>query len=166
MAGAVSFILGPGRKRRAFIVLLAGLMISVSARANQTECVELAAAKYGLPISLVDAILEVEGGQVGQAVRNDNGTEDLGPMQINTVWLPRLATYGITREQLQNDRCINILVGSWILAQQLETAKHMEGPVERRIWWGIGAYNSGTPQHNVNYALKVWQALRAKPPGE
>ena len=103
---------------------------------------------------------------MGQAVRNSNGTEDLGPMQINTVWLPRLAPYGVTRRQLQDDRCINILVGSWILARQLKTAKAMEGPVQRRVWWGIGAYHSQTPQHNVSYALKVWRALRSAPPGQ
>jgi len=166
MAGAVFILPGLSRTRGAFISLFAGMMLSVSVQSDQTDCVLLAADKYGLPVSVIQAILEVEGGQVGQSVRNGNGTEDLGPMQINTVWLPRLAPYGITREQLVNDRCINILAGSWILARHLKTAKNMEGTVERRVWWGIGAYHSGTPEHNTEYALKVWQALRAESPGE
>ena len=154
------------KRRITSVVLLAGMTLFGYAQAGQTDCVELAADKYGVPVSLVEAILKVEGGRVGQAVRNSNGTEDLGPMQINTIWLPRLAPYGITRRQLQHDRCINILAGSWILARQLQTAKNMEGPVERRVWWGIGAYHSRTPQHNVKYALKVWRALRTAPPAE
>lgn len=149
------------RRRTAVIALLAGMAVCASGQAGQTDCVQLAADRYGLSVPVVQAILKVEGGRVGQAVRNSNGTEDLGPMQINTVWLPRLAPYGITRQQLQHDRCINILVGSWILARQLETAKGMEGTTQRRAWWGIGAYHSRTPFHNVKYALRVWQALHA-----
>jgi soluble lytic murein transglycosylase-like protein len=166
MVGAVSFRLGLGRRRVASSALLAGMAVLGLGQAGQTDCVQLAADRYGLPVSVVHAILKVEGGRVGQAVRNSDGSEDLGPMQINTVWLPRLARYGITRQQLQQDRCINILVGSWILARQLETAKNMKGPVQRRVWWGIGAYHSRTPQHNVSYALKVWRALRVAPPAE
>ena len=166
MVGAILFRLELGIRRAAHIALLAGLAMSGSAQAAQTDCVQLAADRYGLPVSVIQAILKVEGGRVGQAVSNSNGTEDLGPMQINTVWLPRLAAYGVTRQQLQNDRCINILVGSWILAGQLKTAKNMQGSVQRRVWWGIGAYHSKTPQNNVSYALKVWRALRSAPAGE
>ncbi len=164
MVGAIFFHLGLGRSRVASIGLLAGMAVCGSGQAGQTDCVQLSADRYGLPVSVIQALLKVEGGRVGQAVRNDNGTEDLGPMQINTVWLPHLAPYGVTRQQLQNDRCVNILVGSWILAGQLKLAKNMEGPVQRRVWWGIGAYHSRTPEHNVDYALKVWRALRATPP--
>lgn len=166
MVGTTLDHLGPGKRWIGFIVILAGISILHVGQAGQTDCVQLAADRYELPASVIHAILKVEGGHVGQAVMNSNGTEDLGPMQINTVWLPRLAPFGITRQQLQHDRCINILVGSWILARQLHSAKNMEGPVQRRIWWGIGAYHSQTPQHNVKYALKVWRALRAEPPAE
>lgn len=148
------------------LVLLGGMALPGAGQADQTDCVQLTADRFGLPVSVIEAILKVEGGRVGQAVRNTNGTEDLGPMQINTIWLPELASYGITRKQLQHDRCINILVGSWILARQMKAAKEMEGPAHRRLWWGIGAYHSRTPEHNVKYALKVWQALRAASPAE
>lgn len=160
MAGAVTFNLGLVRGWTACILLLAGVVLPGCGQAGQADCVQLTADRFGLPVSIIQAILKVEGGRVGQAVRNSNGTEDLGPMQINTVWLPRLAEYGVTRRQLQHDRCVNILVGTWILASQLQAAKEMEGPAQRRLWWGIGAYHSRTPQHNVKYALKVWQALR------
>ena len=140
-------------------MLLTGMVLFGSSHAERTDCIQLSADKFGLPASLIQAILQVEGGSVGQAVSNNNGTEDMGPMQINTIWLPELAANGITRQQLQHDRCINILAGSWILARQMKTAKNMEGPLQRRIMWGIGAYHSRTPEYNVKYALKVWQVL-------
>ena len=148
--------------RVACFVLLTLTLLTGPAQGGEADCIELSADRYGLPASIIRAILRVEGGRVGQAVTNTNGTEDLGPMQINTVWLPTLASHGITRRQLQDDRCINILAGSWILARQMETAKKMEGPAQRRLWWAIGAYHSRTPEHNVKYALKVWKALNAE----
>ena len=161
MVGTVSFHCELRKVWLALVLLLAGMAACGWVQADQDECVQLAADRYGLDVALIQAILAVEGGGVGQAVRNSNGTADLGPMQINTVWLPLLAEYGITKEQLQHDRCINILVGSWILARQLKVAQYMDGPVQRRIWWGIGSYHSRTPKHNVKYSLKVWRALRA-----
>lgn len=166
MVGTVSVYFILKKTWVASILLLAGMVVCGWVQAGQDKCVQLAADRYGLDASLIQAILAVEGGSVGQAVPNSNGTADLGPMQINTVWLPLLAEYGITKQQLQHDRCINILAGSWILARQLKAAKSMDGPVHRRIWWGIGSYHSRTPKHNVKYALKVWRALRAASPGE
>jgi hypothetical protein len=163
MVGTDRVDLRLGRRLLVGLVLLLGTVAHAAERAGQIDCVQLAAQRYGVPDALIRAILKVEGGKVGQAVRNSNGTEDLGPMQINTIWLPRLAEYGITREQLQHDRCINILAGAWILSRQLQAADRMEGPLQRRLWWGIGAYHSRTPKHNVKYALRVWQAMRQPP---
>ncbi|MEJ1408299.1 MAG: lytic transglycosylase domain-containing protein [Candidatus Sedimenticola sp. (ex Thyasira tokunagai)] len=146
----------------AAIALLACMLPCRPATAGQADCVELAAERYGLPVSLIRVILKVEGGRVGLAGNNKNGTQDIGPMQINTVWMPLLARYGITREQLQNDRCINILAGSWILGRQFKAAMKLEGSDQRRFWWAIGAYHSRTPRHNVKYALKVWRAMQAE----
>ena len=158
MVGTVSL----GKGLLAAFAVLTWMLPCMPAKASQAECVELAAQRYGLPAPLIRAILKVEGGRVGLAGNNDNGTQDLGPMQINTVWLPQMTPYGITREQLQNDLCINILAGSWILARQFKAAMKLEGSDRRRFWWAIGAYHSRTPRRNVQYALKVWQAMQAE----
>ena len=57
-------------------------------------------------------IYEVEGGQIGQVVGNTNGSYDIGPMQINTLWVPELARHwGVSEKQafrmLRDDPCIN-----------------------------------------------------------
>ena len=56
-------------------------------------CMALVAQLYGLPPRVLPAIQAVEGGRPGLVGRNANGTEDLGVMQINTIWLPVLARY-------------------------------------------------------------------------
>ena len=47
-------------------------------------CLATAAHAYHLPEIYLYAIVQTEGGRVGQAVHNTNGTDDLGPFQINT----------------------------------------------------------------------------------
>ena len=55
-------------------------------------CLMLAAQTYSVPPAVLMGIYQVEGGKPGQAVGpNSNGSYDLGPMQINTVWIPELA---------------------------------------------------------------------------
>ena len=44
---------------------------------------------------------------------NTNNTYDLGPMQINSIWLPQLASYwGVSErtalQEVRDDACINI----------------------------------------------------------
>ncbi len=62
------------------------------------ECINEAAVTYSVPASLIISVLSVEGGEVGMASPNSNGTFDYGPMQINTIWLDKIRPYGITRQ--------------------------------------------------------------------
>ena len=65
-------------RRQLFYMLLAGsgMALPLPGAAGQVDCVQLAADRYGLPATVIHAILKVEGGRVGQAVRNRNGSED------------------------------------------------------------------------------------------
>ena len=80
-------------------------------------CIWQAAGYYRLPPLALVGILGVEGGRPGQAVRNTDGSEDLGPMQINSRWLPLLSRYGLTRAKILGDPCANVWAGAWILAR-------------------------------------------------
>src|SRR3954470_14643627 len=87
-------------------------------------CIFTAAQTYVVPPSVLLGILNVEGGRIGQAVGNTNGTYDLGPMQINTIWIPELANYwgvspGAAMRAVRDDACINIGVGAWILRRNI-----------------------------------------------
>lgn len=110
------------------------------------DCINQSALHYHVPATMIISVIQTEGGRNGQAVKNKNGTHDLGVMQINTIWLPKLEKYGITRDTLQYDACTNVEVGTWILAHSIAKA---DG------WNGIGNYHSYTPKHNRIYREKV-----------
>jgi hypothetical protein len=87
-------------------------------------CLSVAAHAYHLPETHLYAILMTEGGHVGQAVLNKNGTYDLGPFQINTVWGPAIGRYwhvSVPRalEHVRDDGCANAMIASAILKKLL-----------------------------------------------
>jgi soluble lytic murein transglycosylase-like protein len=94
---------------------------SLPAYAHVTEdavrCVAQASARYEVPELLLHGILMKEGGRMGQAVRNRNGTYDLGLAQINTSWVGHFARYGIRLEHLLYDTCTNLSASAYILKQ-------------------------------------------------
>lgn len=120
-------------------------------------CITKAAKQYNIPATLLSAVLRTEGGQVGKVHYNANGSYDIGPAQINSIWLPQLAKAGITRTMLLNNACLNITVGAWILGNALAGASPKNPAV---FWQHVGDYNSHTPFWNQRYALKVWHNLR------
>ena len=54
-------------------------------------CMAAAAAFYHLPPRVLPSIQLVEGGRAGVVSRNSDGSEDLGLMQVNSIWIPALA---------------------------------------------------------------------------
>jgi len=120
-------------------------------------CIFAAAQTYVVPPSVILGILNVEGGRIGQAVRNTNNTYDLGPMQINTIWLPQLASYwGVSQsralQEVRDDACINIGVGAWILRQEMNKTGS--------LYEGIANYHSATPWLGHSYQKKVLTAMQ------
>jgi soluble lytic murein transglycosylase-like protein len=119
-------------------------------------CIFTAAQTYVVPPSVILGILNVEGGRIGQAVHNTNNTYDLGPMQINTLWIPELAGFwGVNQAEAQrlvrDDACINIGVGAWILRTKMNQTGSLE--------MGIAYYHSGTPALGHKYKEKVMNAM-------
>lgn len=134
-------------------------LVKLYARTPVSRCVLQSAKKYKLDPYLIWAIKQVESGNSLKADIvgvNTNGTRDLGLMQINNgVWVKEIAKFGISEKDLF-DPCINIEVGSWILASSIQ--KH-------GVREGIGRYHSGTPKYKNVYIDKVyakWSALLKK----
>jgi hypothetical protein len=120
-------------------------------------CLLYAANTYQLPPQALIAIMHVEGGKVGQAVANTNGSYDLGPMQVNTIWMPELAKIWGTDTQtamrrVRDNGCVNIHVSAWILRQRVNTTGN--------LYKGIAAYHSYTPVHGNRYLQKIVSAMR------
>lgn len=120
-------------------------------------CIFAAAQTYGVPPSVILGILHVEGGRVGQAVGNTNGTFDLGPMQINTIWIPQLAKHWKVEQKtalrmVRDDACVNIGVGAWILRSKMADSGS--------LYNGIAWYHSATPHLGTKYRDKVMAAMQ------
>ncbi len=113
------------------------------------ECINQSAEMFHVPAKLIISVIKIENGWNGATVKNKNGSEDLGVMQVNTTWLKELSRYGISRENLQYDPCVNVHTGTWLLAKGLARG---EG------WQGVGNYHSATPIYNTAYRQKVKKA--------
>lgn len=119
------------------------------------QCFIDAATRYKLNPVLLKSIAKVESNFNPRAVNrsNKNGSYDIGVMQINSWWVPRLVKYGIQEQHLY-DACMNIHVGAWILAQ--EVAKHGYS------WKAVGAYNAKSIGKQIKYASKVLRIAHAE----
>jgi len=123
-------------------------------------CVLLAANTYHVPAAVMIGIMHVEGGHIGQeAGPNVNGTYDLGPMQVNTRWLPMLQTVWhvnapTARNWVRDNGCVNVHVAAWILRQKMDESGS--------LWGGIAAYHSATPAIGGPYATKVIEVMDRK----
>lgn len=126
------------------------VLLAITTQAN-AACFDEAAKRYRVPVELLKAISTVESNGNPNAINhNKGGSVDLGHMQVNDWWLPKLATYGISKDHLM-DPCINTNVGAWILAQSISQHGF--------TWKAIGAYNASTNYKRLVYARKVERIL-------
>lgn len=114
---------------------------------------ESVAKKYAVNPYMLYAIATTESGLRPNIVSaaNSNGSYDIGLMQINSSWLPKLKGFGITEESLLKDSCTNLEVGAWILADNMQ--RH------GNTWTAVGAYNAKTESKRIAYAKKVLNNL-------
>ena len=141
------------------LLLACACTASVYAAQEANACIDMAAQHYDVRKDILSAVLAVEGGRTGMRTRNSNGSYDMGPMQINSTWLPELRRRGISEYDVTHDYCTNILVGAWILARELQRAG---GPQMNtaEYWQAVGRYNSRTPYFNSRYAVRVWHQAK------
>ena len=119
-------------------------------------CLMLASQTYSVPPAVLVGIYKAEGGKVGQQVSNTNGSYDLGPMQINTIWMPELAKkWGVNEEiakkWVRDDACTNVGVAAWILKGHLDETGNLSQ--------AIAHYHSRTPVHGTRYKKRVIEIL-------
>lgn len=123
-------------------------------------CLIMASNTYQVPPAVMVGIMHVEGGRVGgESGPNVNGTYDLGPMQVNTHWLPQLARawnvdVRTARTIVRDDGCMNVKVAAWILHNKIQESGS--------LYRGIAHYHSATPWLGSRYAAKVVAVLERK----
>jgi soluble lytic murein transglycosylase-like protein len=111
---------------------------------------------YHLPPRVLPSIQVVEGGRPGMISPNWNGTGDLGVMQVNTNWVPRIAdAWNLPPREvaarLIRDPCFNIASAGAIMRIYLDEAG---GDLVR----AVGYYHSHTPELASFYRVRVIRA--------
>ena len=120
-------------------------------------CMMLASQTYSVPPAVLVGLYKAEGGQVGQEVVNTNGSYDLGPMQISTIWMPDLAKrWGVSKDTahkwVRDDACTNVGVAAWILKGHMDETGNLSQ--------AIAHYHSRTPRHGKKYKARVIGIMR------
>ena len=122
-------------------------------------CMALVSQVYALPPRVLPAVQAVEGGAPGVVHHNTDGSDDLGVMQVNTVWLPVLARQsgletGEVRTRLLERPCFNVAAAGLILRTYLQETR---GDLLR----AVGNYHSHTPVLNRYYQARVMRSAMA-----
>ncbi len=110
-------------------------------------CVLAAARVHRLPPAMLVILLNVEGGSLGRVSQNTNDTVDIGPMQVNQIWIPLVAahwhaTAAAAFRALRDNFCANVEAGG-------------------DFWQGVGFYHSHDPDEKERYLRAVLrQAIR------
>ncbi|MBO1360157.1 lytic transglycosylase domain-containing protein [Acetobacter sacchari] len=117
-------------------------------------CLSAAATNAHVPTGVLLVLLYVEGGRSGTVSDNSNGTVDLGPMQVNSTWIPKVAQHWRSTPQhaylaLRDNVCANIEAGSWILGQAM-TETHGD------LWQAVAFYHSHTPRFGDDYLRRFY----------
>lgn len=117
--------------------------------AQAVQCIADASVRYEVPELLLHAVLRKENGRTGQAVRNSNGSYDMGLAQINTVWVPHFARYGVKLEHLLHDTCTNLQASAYILKDNL--LKFKGDWFKAIVAYNIGPNNWTSARYSVGY---------------
>lgn len=100
-----------------------------------------------------------EAGWIGAQVRNTNGSHDLGPLQVNSGWVPKIAalvgrSQAEVRAWLVFDPCFNAGAARWLFLTALRTTGN--------FWQAVGVYHSPTGWRQRRYALDVARHMQRR----
>jgi len=120
------------------------------------KCITLASGRKPWLERTLWGIRDQEAGWIGAEILNRNGSHDLGPMQINSEWVGRLALQlnrspTLIRLWLVHDPCFNVDVARWIFLSGLSATND--------FWRAIGLYHSPSPGRQRRYAQSVARKL-------
>ena len=128
------------------------------------SCILGAARVHDVPPAAMVVLLMVEGGRLGMRSPNTNGTGDLGPFQVNEVWLPKIARYwnvpeAEARRLVRDDLCANAEAAAWIFGANLRDSNG-------DLWQGVARYHSKRPDLQGAYLSKALRAVQQLRRGE
>lgn len=120
--------------------------------AHVAQCIRRASGGKPWLEKTLWGLRDQEGGWIGAEVRNSNGSDDLGPLQVNSWWVPKIAKVldrppAHVRHWLRFDPCFNAQAARWIFLSGLA--------ITRDYWKAVGIYHSPTEWRQHRYATSV-----------
>ena len=140
-------------------VAFAGPTTDSMSEREVARCIRTAAAGRPWLEKTLWGLRDQEGGWIGAEIRNTNGSHDLGPLQVNSWWVIKIAKATgrpavDVRWWLTHDACFNVSAARWIFLSGLA--------VTRDYWRAVGVYHSPTEWRQQRYSLSVAQHLRRR----
>ncbi|MEX1841657.1 transglycosylase SLT domain-containing protein [Enterobacter cloacae] len=126
------------------LLIVITVLISFSTHAT---CWIQAGQRYRIEPELLQAIAITESSLDSKALhQNNDGSYDIGLMQINSKHLKHLEKYNITKDKLLNSPCLSVMTGAWILSGFIQKYGYS--------WEAIGAYNAGGSENRAQLRKK------------
>ncbi|MFC0402405.1 lytic transglycosylase domain-containing protein [Paraburkholderia rhizosphaerae] len=139
------------RRHGSRVALAAWCAFLCISRPALADCFDTAASYQGVSALVLRAIAWVESrGNPAAEHRNANGSVDIGELQINSIHLRELASFGIGAQALR-DECVNIYVAAWHLKKKMVKYGN--------TWNAVGAYHSESPKLRDAYAQSIQRTL-------
>lgn len=132
---------------------------SANHEARLGQCIRQAAGGRAWLEKTLWGLRDQEGGWIGAEIANTNGTHDLGPLQVNSAWVPKIASLvgrppTQVRVWLVADPCFNVQAARWIFLSGLAATDD--------YWKAIGVYHSPTGWRQRRYRASVVLHLRQR----
>lgn len=104
-------------------------------------------------------LYDQERGWSGAEISNRNGTFDLGPLQVNSSWVPTISVLlhrdaRDVRRWIKDDTCFNVGIAAWLFLSDYSR--------NRDYWKAVGAYHSPTAWRARGYAREVAAKLQLR----
>ena len=139
-------------------ILLISIMLSLTINAYECQYLsdfKMAGNKYNIDYKLLCAIAKIESNYNPFALNINNADNyDIGILQINSWWFPKLKKVGMDDPRMLLDYQYNIDVGSWILKECINNFG-----ISKK---SIDCYNKGETkaQNKSAYIKKVEKAYK------
>ncbi|BCB97116.1 hypothetical protein JZK55_20380 [Dissulfurispira thermophila] len=134
------------------ILLAAPYLLPDVATALSSEtnfCFEEVGKEYGINPVLLKSIAQIESNLNPEAInKNQNGSIDIGLMQINSFWVKTLR---LDPSKLISDPCYNTTIGAKVLKQCIDRYGY--------TWEAVGCYNATSTAKKIKYSWKIYKAL-------
>lgn len=143
--------------RRCFKMIVSGIACTfvLNGGAAHADSIDDAARRYQIDADLLRSIAYYESHLNPNAIhRNENGSIDIGLMQINSIHLPSLSESGISATMLKNER-INAQVGASLLRDHIDRYG--------ATWQAVGEYHSHNGALRAQYAKAIHDVYVRRP---